>query len=200
MERKTVVGFLTVLLIVLIFGFYLSISRDSSRSTKTPGTVKLDVPYISQRKMGCSEASTAMVLEYYGYDASQKLVKEEIGKFFEELLPGLKEYLPKSHYASMNLESLKKEIDEKNPVIIRIIMPGGLHTVVVVGYGKSGSIIYIHDPAKTEYIGVSREILLNRWISSNFKLPSRNYESIGSESFSNFWRNMENGYLAIITK
>ncbi|KXA93074.1 hypothetical protein AKJ66_02870 [candidate division MSBL1 archaeon SCGC-AAA259E22] len=100
----------------------------------------------------------------------------------------------------MNLESLKKEIDEKNPVIIRIIMPRGLHTVVVVGYGKSGSIIYIHDPAKTEYMGVSKEILLNRWISSNFNLPSRNYGSIGSESFSNFWRNMKNGYLAINTK
>ncbi len=200
MKRKTSIGLLTLLLVISIFGICITIGGNSSENNKTSESVKLDVPYIPQEGMGCSEASTAMVLEYYRYDASQEMVKEKIGGFFEELLPGLKEYLPESHYASMNFKSLKKEVDEGNPVIMRIIAPRGLHTVVVIGYEKNENIIYIHDPAITEYMKVSKETLLSRWISSNFNFPSRNYGWIGSRSFTNFWINMENGHLAIDTK
>lgn len=200
MKRKTSVELLTLLLVISIFAICITIRGNSSENNKTSGSVKLNVPYISQKRMGCSEASTAMVLEYYGYDASQEMVKEKIGGFFEELLPGLKKYLPESHYASIKFKSLKKEVEEGNPVIIRIIAPRGLHTVVVVGYEKNENIIFIHDPAIAEYMRVSKETLLNRWISSNFNFPSRNYGWIGSRSFTNFWINMENGHLAIDPK
>ncbi len=124
----------------------------------------LDVPFISQKEMYCSEASVAMVLHYYGKTQyTQEYVNENIAINFENMFPEIRNYLENCNYAFLEVEGLKEEIDENDPVIIRLDVKIR-HTVVVVGYDENR--IYAHDPAVGENLSITPEKLYKYWISS----------------------------------
>lgn len=125
--------------------------------------VMLDVPFISQKEMYCSEASVAMVLEYYGHEGiGQDYVHENIGEYFEEMLPELEEYL-QCQYSSVVPYDLRKEIDENDPVVVRLQFGDYRHTVVVVGY--EDNFFYVHDPGLEKgYLQVTEDNLAKSWV------------------------------------
>lgn len=113
----------------------------------------LNVPYVRQKRMYCSEASTSMVLRYYGYDISQEEVHDKIADRFEKMAGPLNDNYLTCHETSLSLEGLKEEIDENDPVMIRLLPSPGKyrHTVVVVGYDEEN--IYVHDPSPDPKLG-----------------------------------------------
>lgn len=126
----------------------------------------LNVPYVPQKPWYCSEASASMVLQYFGYNLTQDQIHDAGYDRFENMLPIIQRYV-QSHYASLNLEDLKKEVNKKKPVIIRVLIGNYLHTVVVVGYDEK--YIYIHDPAVGPYLKTNPKVLLKIWRSTGFK-------------------------------
>ena len=130
------------------------------------GAKVLNVPFVRQKPWYCSEASASMVLRYYGFNVSQDDVHDAGYESFETMLPFLRRYLNCS-YARLTPEALKAEIDGGRPVIIRIVVGGYLHTVVVVGY--KGDAFYIHDPARGPYVEVSRKELVSVWGANNYR-------------------------------
>lgn len=142
---------------------YISgLKRDSSENA-----LLLDVPFLERNpRIGyTSEASTAMVLKYYGYKGlTQDYVYENIGSQFENMYPELGNFLENSSYKSLRIKNLKNEIDENDPVLIQI-QTGSLHTLVVVGYSEN--FIYIHDPDRGPYLGIDAESLTSAWVPSD---------------------------------
>lgn len=124
------------------------------------GKVILDVPFVFQKEWYCSEASASMVLRYYGHNLSQDQINEMGYDRFENMLPLLAKYV-NCKYGFLTMEDLKREIDEGDPVIIRILIGRTLHTIVVVGYDNKH--IYVHDPAVGPRLPVNPQALLSVW-------------------------------------
>ncbi len=161
------------LVIVALAGFSLFLSNsyrsdssiiyENNPEENLSNSVILNVPYISQNEMFCSEASVAMVLHYYGKTQyTQEFVHENIAVNFENMFPEIRNYLENSNFAALRVKDLKKEIDENDPVIIRIIARKIRHTVVVVGYQDNN--IYVHDPAVGENLSITSDKLCKYWI------------------------------------
>lgn len=127
----------------------------------------LDVPFFHQKPWYCSEASASMVLAYYGYNISQDDIHENGYESFETMFPLLSRYVD-CNYDSLDIEGLKKEIDEGDPVMIRISSGKDRHTIVVVGYDEN--FFYVHDPAfvNGENLRTDPEVLLNYWKPTGF--------------------------------
>lgn len=122
----------------------------------------LDVPFVSQKEFYCSEASVAMVMQYYGFShATQESVHENIGTYFEEMLYPLRNYL-NCDIKPLQVNDLKSEIDENDPVIIRLQLGNYRHTVVLVGYEEN--FFYVHDPGVGKYQKMTVETLLKYWV------------------------------------
>ncbi len=152
-----------LLLLVLVFAQIQMLARDGGGPES--GKVLLDVPFVRQKEWFCSEASASMVLAYYGYNLSQDQINELGYDRFENMLPLLSKYV-RAEYSCLTIEDLKKEIDERNPVILRILLGRYLHTIVVVGYDSM--YIYIHDPGDGPNLPVKPETLLSVWWPTNF--------------------------------
>jgi len=147
---------------LFIFTFQRETEFLGNATEQGAGRVILDVPFVLQKEWCCSEASASMVLRYYGHDLSQDQINEMGYDRFENMLPLLAKYV-NCKYAFLTTEDLKREIDEGDPVIIRILPPPGsfLHTIVVVGYDNKN--IYVHDPAVGPKLPVSPQTLLSVW-------------------------------------
>ncbi len=139
---------------------------DGEAGPRNSATI-LNVPFVHQRPWYCSEASASMVLEYYGYEISQDEIHEMEYESFEVMLPLLQEY-ENCNYASLRVEDLRKEIDEGDPVMIRILLEEYYHTIVVVGYDEN--YLYVHDPAylNGENRKTDPEVLLDYWKPTEF--------------------------------
>jgi ABC-type bacteriocin/lantibiotic exporter with double-glycine peptidase domain len=126
----------------------------------------LNVPFVHQKPWYCSEASASMVLGYYGYEISQDDIHDNGYESFETMLPLLQEY-ENCNYDSLNITNLKDEIDEGDPVMIRILLGEYRHTIVVVGYIEN--YLYVHDPA---YLNGEKKtnpkVLLDYWKLTGF--------------------------------
>jgi len=156
-----------VILVVLVYiGFLLAdnLTKDEDWTELDGKNVLLDVPFVYQDEWLCSEASASMALRYYGYNVSQEQINKMGYDKFENMLPLLSRHLD-CRYASLTLNDLRTEIDEGDPVIIRVLLGRFLHTVLVVGYNDE--YIYIHDPAMGPNIAVRPENLLNVWRPTN---------------------------------
>jgi len=158
---------LIVVSILLLSGFLFAQIRMQASNSSGPefGKVILDVPFVPQKEWFCSEASASMVLRYYGYNLSQDRINEMGYDRFENMLPLLSRYVT-AKYSSLTIEDLKKEIDQKDPVMLRILLGRYLHTIVLVGY--SSRYIYIHDPAQGPNLPIEPEVLLRIWWPTNF--------------------------------
>lgn len=166
-----------VLIIVLLLGILLAsnwaflyrsetfspsdLYSGSADGNGTSRVVLLDVPFVRQKDFYCSEASTTMILRYYGYsDVTQEYVNRNIAINFENMLPGLRGYLNCS-YTVLDVEGLKDEIAEEDPVMIRLQLGNYLHTVVVVGYEENS--FFVHDPSQGKYLKTNIEALQKYW-------------------------------------
>lgn len=158
---------LNLVSIFLLIGLPFALIRMQTSNGGEPeaGKVFLDVPFVRQRSWFCSEASASMVLGYYGYNFSQDQINEMGYDTFENMLPLLSRYI-EAEYGSLTIADLKKEVDEKDPVILRILSDRYPHTIVVVGY--SSRYIYIHDPAVGPSLSVEPEVLISVWWPTNF--------------------------------
>jgi len=145
---------------LFIFTFQRETEFLGNATEQGAGRVILDVPFVLQKEWYCSEASASMVLRYYGHDLSQDQINEMGYDRFENMLPLLAKYV-NCKYAFLTMEDLKREIDEGDPVIIRILPGSFLHTIVVVGYNNK--YIYVHDPAVGPKIPVDPQALLFVW-------------------------------------
>lgn len=166
---KTSIGLIIVLFIAVLLGEFLLESPTTSEPYDLyigsgNGEIEngkiLNVPFVRQNYMYCSEASASMVLRYYGYDISQEEVHDNISDRFENMVEPLSEYLP-CRMKSLGLSDLKKEIDENDPVMIRLQFGRYRHTVVVVGYDEN--FLYLHDPEVSEYMEADPNVLLEYW-------------------------------------
>ena len=129
------------------------------------GKMILNVPFVKQKPWFCSEASASMVLKYYGINLSQDEIHALGYECFEDMLPLLRSFLNCS-YRELDLEGVKKEIDEGDPIIARLKVNGFLHTVVIVGY--EGKFIVVHDPAIGPYVRCEIRDFLSKWTYTNF--------------------------------
>ncbi|MEA1904278.1 MAG: C39 family peptidase [Candidatus Hadarchaeota archaeon] len=128
----------------------------------------LNVPFVHQRPWYCSEASASMVLGYYGYEISQNDIHDMGYDRFEVMLPLLSQYVDCDSEYYLEVEDLKEEIDEEDPVMIRILLGEDRHTIVVVGYDEK--YLYVHDPAylNGENLKTDPEVLLDYWELTGF--------------------------------
>lgn len=177
MKKVLVIGVISLFIISLV-GALVFQSRQGSPSlysgeiegSEASSAVLLDVPFVSQKEWYCSEASATMILQYYGYgNVTQEYVNKNIAYNFETMLlesenypENFGDYLENCTYANIDLENLRSEIDENDPVMIRLLAGKYRHTVVVVGY--SSDFIYVHDPAKGKYQKMNAETLFDYWI------------------------------------
>lgn len=129
--------------------------------TGKPGVHLLKVPFVKQKPWYCSEASASMVLQYYGFNVTQEEVHRQGFDRFENMLPFLQRYVEAKYVENCSLEEVKAQIDGGNPVILRLLLSGYRHSVVVVGYDKDH--LYIHDPAQGAYLKANPKILLKAW-------------------------------------
>jgi len=145
--------------------YELKAKSEELKSEYGEDRVVLDVPFVRQKEWYCSEASASMVLKYYGYDLSQDQIHDMGYDRFETMLPLLSRYV-NCKYSSLTIEGLKEEIDEEDPVILRIQLTRTLHTIVAVGYDSNH--IYVHDPAKGQNLLLKPEDLLKTWWFTNY--------------------------------
>ncbi len=177
--RSTGPLLITILALCSVIGYVLFAVLFSSQPPKSglyignsgPGPQNsakiLNVPFVHQKPWYCSEASASMVLRYYGYNISQDDIHENGYESFETMLPLLSRYVD-CNYDSLDVEGLKKEIDEGDPIMVRIFLGKNRHTIVVVGYGEN--YLYVHDPAfaNGENLKTDPEVLLNYWEPTGF--------------------------------
>ncbi|MHC1586587.1 MAG: C39 family peptidase [Candidatus Hecatellaceae archaeon] len=121
----------------------------------------LHVPFVRQKPLYCSEASASMVLQYYGFQISQDQVHDAGFDRFENMLPFLQRYVEAEYQENFSLEEVKREIDRGNPVILRLLIDGYRHSVVVVGYDEE--YLYIHDPDVGPYLKANPKVLEELW-------------------------------------
>lgn len=173
--RKLYILLLVLLFAGLVIGFFLQFPEPSSEpvlyennenNLNNSGKVLLNVPFFRQEEEWyCSEASAVMILQYYGYEnITQDFVNENMAINFETMVKPLENYLENISYAVLNIENLKAEINENDPVIVRISSNNVRHTIVVVGYDFEGNLI-VHDPALGENLVITEETLKKYWVS-----------------------------------
>lgn len=127
------------------------------------GKKVLDVPFVWQKPWFCSEASASMVLGYYGFNLTQDEINAMGYDRFEVLKPLMERYLD-CEYKSLTPEELKREIDEGDPVMVRVRSGPYLHTVVVVGY--DGEYVIVHDPGRGPYLKIEAGELWQKLVAA----------------------------------
>jgi len=105
----------------------------------------LTVPYSAAiRDEYCSEASTQMLLGFYGVWLSQDEIHNAGYDRFEVLEPLLRRFLYLSSRPNADPGTIHRVIDSGNPIIVRYRTDDSLHTIIVIGYTNSD--VIIHDP------------------------------------------------------
>jgi hypothetical protein len=148
-------------------------------TTETDSLHKIQNFRISQQDgPWCALATIEMIARYYGFGLSQIQVSLEsdiardkgmtlnaILKYFDRLKILM---LNVEHHYGGNIESIKKLIDNKIPVIWlhRVVEGtrwGGLHSAVVIGYDDVRRRVVVADPACGCEIDMSYKDFLTRW-------------------------------------
>lgn len=128
--------------------------------------VLLNVPFVKQEPWYCSEAAASMVLQYYGHDVSQYQVHENGYESFENMLQFISRYVNCEYRQGVGISELKDQIDDGDPIIIRILLENFRHTLVVVGYDDNH--IFVHDPGLGKNIKASPEALMYFWEPTDY--------------------------------
>lgn len=161
--RKFLYAIVILLLfsIILVFvvrfptEFYSPSDLYSTENKKdSENIVLLDVPFVKQEPWYCSEAAASMVLQYYGHDVNQYQIHENGYESFENMIQFISPLVNCEYRQDIGISELKNQIDEGDPIIIRILLKDFRHTLVVVGYGDNHILSMILDWEK-----ISRQIL-----------------------------------------
>jgi ABC-type bacteriocin/lantibiotic exporter with double-glycine peptidase domain len=117
-----------------------------------PASVDLKVPYVKQAVNYCGPASVAMIMEYYGLAADQYTIGadivDEAGTTASELIDKSEERGFTGTVVNCQLNGLLGLLAEGKPVIARVLndMGTGGHFIVVTGYDRTSSLIFLNDP------------------------------------------------------
>lgn len=141
-------------------------------------TVELtDVPFFPQEKYQCGPAALATVLNYQGIEVSPNTltssiyVPERQGSFQLEMLAAARQYGQIAYVLNPRLESLLKEVEAGNPVLV--LQNLGLknypvwHFSVVVGYDLTASQIILRS-GTTRRWQTSLSNFEQTWLRSNY--------------------------------
>ncbi|MDQ7056010.1 MAG: cysteine peptidase family C39 domain-containing protein [Persephonella sp.] len=115
-------------------------------------SITLNVPFVKQQSEFCGPAALSSVFSYYGLNISQEKIAEKvyIPELKGALISDLENYAKSSGFqtksAQGNVETLKRYIDRKIPVIVLLdygfLMFTKLHYVVITGYNEVGFIAH----------------------------------------------------------
>ena len=117
-----------------------------------PAHVELKIPYVKQAVDYCGPASVVMVMGYYGYAADQYTIGAGIvdgnGTTASELIEKSEDMGFVGTAVNCQLNGLLGLLAEGKPVITRVLNDAGTggHFIVVTGYDKNSSLIYLNDP------------------------------------------------------
>ncbi len=137
-----------------------------------------EVPYVrpaSEEMMG--PAALAMVMRYYGYDASPQEIAKEIKKDKEQkiMLSDLAGYARKRGFKTVpccgTIMAIKESIANNVPVIVMVkdtLLPifGKERFLVIYGYDDDKEVLYVHGEKPSMKISESK--FLREWKARNF--------------------------------
>jgi ABC-type bacteriocin/lantibiotic exporter with double-glycine peptidase domain len=132
--------------------------------------VPLDVPFVPQGKDTCGAAALAMVLRYWGQDASHD---EIAGALLEPELRGIAgsklEAFARGRGMTAvahagDLDHLRAHVGKGRPLIVAWAMGGGrYHDVVVTGVDDGAREVVVHDPARGASRRIGFDVFERRW-------------------------------------
>jgi len=135
----------------------------------------LDVPFVAQKKDTCGAAALAMVLRYWGDDAShddvaRALLTPELhgiaGSRLAEFARG--RGLEAVAYKG-DMANLRDFVGKGRPLIVAWDMgPGRYHDVVVVGFDDEHGAIVVHNPAAGASRSVKSGTFQKRWQGAGY--------------------------------
>lgn len=146
--------FTLCLLVNLVLGCD-SNQLSSQISSDNDNTVIVEnVPFVKQKDKFCGPASMASVMQFYGEDIGQDEIAEEIyiPELNGALISDMENYARDNGYSvesvNGNIEMLKSNLDENNPVILlvdkgkwKVSVP---HYYVAYGYNDLNRTVIIH--------------------------------------------------------
>lgn len=168
--------FTLCLLVNLVLGCD-SNQLSSQISSDNDNTVIVEnVPFVKQKDKFCGPASMALVMQFYGEDIGQDEIAEEIyiPELNGALISDMENYARDNGYSvesvNGNIEMLKSNLDENNPVILlvdkgkwKVSVP---HYYVAYGYNDLNRTVIIHTGYKQNQ-EISYEKLDQEWERMN---------------------------------
>jgi ABC-type bacteriocin/lantibiotic exporter with double-glycine peptidase domain len=168
--------FTLCLLVNLVLGCD-SNQLSSQISSDNDNTVIVEnVPFVKQKDKFCGPASMASVMQFYGEDIGQDEIAEEIyiPELNGALISDMENYARDNGYSvesvNGNIEMLKSNLDENNPVILlvdkgkwKVSVP---HYYVAYGYNDLNRTVIIHTGYKQNQ-EISYEKLDQEWERMN---------------------------------
>lgn len=143
------------------------------QSYKDGSRVLKDVPFFQQgHDNTCGQASTTVVLNYWGVNQDyQQLVNEQnklnLGTGYDKIVDTLKaKGLDAKAYRQGNLNYLKRLVDDGRPPIVMLEYNHDMlqsHYVVVVGYNELSNRIIIHDSIDGPYRQLDADEFTAMW-------------------------------------
>lgn len=135
----------------------------------------LGVPFVAQRKDTCGAAALAMVLRYWGDDASHDDVASAL---LEPELHGIAGSRLAEFARGRGLEAvayrgdmgnLREYVGKGRPLIVAWDMGRGrFHDVVVVGFDDARDAVIVHDPAEGASRPIGTAAFENRWRGAGY--------------------------------
>jgi predicted double-glycine peptidase len=144
------------------------------------GSVRLDVPYVRQEKDGCGAASLTMVMRYWRArdqgavgEADPSRIQRELYVAAERGIPGsaMRAYLERAGFHAFTIKGqwsdLAAHVGKGRPLIVCLSAPGRrLH--YVVGAEEGGGTVLVHDPARREWLSMTRSGFERKWRVSGY--------------------------------
>jgi predicted double-glycine peptidase len=135
----------------------------------------LDVPFVAQRKDTCGAAALAMVLRYWGDEAShddvaRTLLTPELHGIAGSRLAGFARGRGMEAVAyRSDLANLREFVGKGRPLIVAWDMGRGrYHDVVVTGFDDARGAVIVHDPARGASRAVGLDAFEKRWAGAGY--------------------------------
>ena len=165
------IAFLGLIFILLI----LSCSLHSISETKKNVHLIDNVPFFPQEEYQCGPASLAGVLNYYGLKLSPEEIANEIysksarGTLTIDMVLFVQKRGMSAKQYSGSLDDIRKNIDNKNPVIVMIdtgiFFVQQYHFMVITGYNEEGIIV---NSGKEQNKFMTENKFLNMWKKTKY--------------------------------
>jgi ABC-type bacteriocin/lantibiotic exporter with double-glycine peptidase domain len=155
--------------------FILSCSLHSISETQKNVHLIENVPFFPQEEYQCGPASLAGVLNYYGLKISPEEIANEIysksarGTLTIDMVLFAQKIGMSAKQYSGSLDDIRKNIDNKNPVIVMIdtgiFFVQQYHFMVITGYNEEGIIV---NSGKVQNKFMPENNFLNMWEKTKY--------------------------------